>query len=38
MVIVHQDPDGRDKNGALYYIIAVLTVFFVYGYMFYMYI
>ena len=37
MMIMHQDPDGRDRTGAWYYIFAVLTVFFVYGYMFYMY-
>lgn len=38
MMAMHQNPDGQDRIGALYYLFAVLTVFFAYGYMFYMYI
>jgi len=38
VMAMHQNPDGQDRIGVWYYIFAVLTVFFVYGYMFYMYI
>lgn len=33
--IMLRDPDARDKVGSVFFMLAVTTVFAIYGYMFY---